>query len=56
MGRIKERIDVKKFGDALMAFRRFESETFTAGQLVLYKSELKPLGAVYTRLAEASFR
>jgi RNA 2',3'-cyclic 3'-phosphodiesterase len=56
MGRIKERIDVKKFGDALMAFRHFESETFTAGQLVLYKSELKPLGAVYTRLAEASFR
>ena len=54
MGRIKERIDVKKFGDALMAFRRFESETFTVGQLILYKSELKPSGAVYTKLASAS--
>ena len=54
MGRIKERIDVKKFGDALMAFRRFESETFTAGQLVLYKSELKPSGAVYTEMGAAS--
>jgi 2'-5' RNA ligase len=54
MGRIKERIDVKKFGDALMAFRRFESQTFAAGQLILYKSELKPSGAVYTEMASAS--
>ncbi len=54
MGRIKERIDVKKFGDVRMAFRRFESETFTAGRLILYKSELKPSGAVYTEMASAS--
>ena len=54
MGRIKERIDVKKFGDVLMAFRRFESETFTAGRLILYKSELKPSGALYTEMASAS--
>ncbi len=55
MGRIKDNIDVKKFGDALMAFRDFETETFTASQLVLYKSELKPSGAVYTELASAIF-
>jgi 2'-5' RNA ligase len=54
MGRIKAKIDVKKFGDALMEFRNFESETFTADQIVLYKSELKPSGAVYTKLASAS--
>ena len=54
MGRIKTKIDVKKFGDALMAFRSFESETFTADRLILYKSELKPSGAVYTELASAS--
>ena len=54
MGRIKDRIDVKKLGDALMAFRRFESETFTAGQIILYKSELTPSGAVYTELASSS--
>ena len=47
MGRIKDRIDV-------MAFRRFESETFTAGQIILYKSELKPSGAVYTKLVSVS--
>ena len=54
MGRIKAKIDVKKLGDALMAFRNFESETFTAGQIVLYKSELKQSGAFYTKLASAS--
>jgi 2'-5' RNA ligase len=54
MARIKAKIDVKKLGDALMAFRSFESETFTADQVVLYKSELKPSGAVYTKLASAS--
>ena len=54
IGRIKDKIDVKKFGDALMAFRGFESETFTAGRLILYKSELKPSGAVYSKLASAS--
>ena len=54
MGRIKDKIDVKKLGDALMAFRRFESETFTAGNLNLYKSELKPSGAVYTKLDSVS--
>jgi len=37
-----------------MAFRSFESETFTAGKIILYKSELKPSGAVYTELASAS--
>ena len=54
MGRIKDRIDVKKLGDALMAFRGFESETFTAGQIILYKSELTPSGAVYTKLVSVS--
>ncbi|MBW2492420.1 MAG: RNA 2',3'-cyclic phosphodiesterase [Deltaproteobacteria bacterium] len=56
MGRIKAKIDAKKLGDALMKFRNFESETFTADQIVLYKSELKPSGAVYTKLAGATFR
>jgi 2'-5' RNA ligase len=54
MGRIKDRIDVKKLGDALLAFKRFESETFTAGQIILYKSELTPSGAVYTKLVSVS--
>lgn len=54
MGRMKAKIDVKKFGDVLMTFRRFESEAFTADRIILYKSELKPSGAVYTELASVS--
>jgi 2'-5' RNA ligase len=54
MGRMKDKIDAKKFGDALMTFRSFESETFGADQITLYKSELKSAGAVYTKLASAS--
>jgi 2'-5' RNA ligase len=56
LGRMKGNIDLKTFGDALLKFRGFESEIFTAGRIILYKSELKPTGAVYTKLAEASFR
>lgn len=56
IGRIKDKIDAKRFGDALLTWRNFESETFTAGQIALYKSELKPSGAVYTELARATFR
>jgi len=54
MGRMKAKIDVKKFGEVLMTFRSFESEAFTADRIILYKSELKPSGAVYTELASAS--
>ena len=53
MGRIKDKIEVKKFGDALMDSRGFESEIFTADRIILYKSELKPSGAVYTKLKSA---
>jgi len=54
LGRIKDKINPKTFGDALMAVRSFESETFTADRVVLYQSELKPSGAVYTKLVDAS--
>lgn len=54
LGRIKTRIDSKKLGDALRRFGIFESETFTADKIVLYRSELKPSGAVYTKLVEVS--
>ena len=55
LGRIKGRIDPKKFGDALRAYIGFESKTFSADKIILYKSELKPTGAVYTELISAPF-
>ncbi|MEJ2658442.1 MAG: RNA 2',3'-cyclic phosphodiesterase [Desulfobacterales bacterium] len=54
IGRIKAKMDIKKLGDALIAFRNFESETFIADKIILFKSELKPQGAVYTSLASVS--
>lgn len=54
MGRMKGKIDVNRFGDVLVRFRNFESETFTADRIIVYKSELKPSGADYTKLADAS--
>ena len=54
IGRIKTKMNSKIFVDALMAFRSFETETFVADRIVLFKSELKPNGAVYTDLASAT--
>jgi 2'-5' RNA ligase len=54
IGRIKTKMNSKTFVDALLAFRSFESETFVADRIVLFKSELKPNGAVYTKLASAT--
>ncbi len=52
-GRVKNRLDPKRFGDALKEFSSFESEEFVADRVILYKSDLKPTGAVYTKLVEA---
>ena len=53
LGRIKGRIDPKPLGDALRAYMGFESKTFYADKIILYKSELRPTGAVYTKLVSA---
>lgn len=54
LGRVKAKIDPKRFGDALDELAGFESESFVADRIILFKSELKPTGAVYTKLVEAS--
>jgi len=50
LARIKGETDPKKLAEAMKKFGEAESETFTADQVVLFRSELKPSGAVYTRL------
>ena len=52
LGRIKDKIDPKRLNDVLKEFNKFESEDFFADRIILYKSELKPKGAVYTKLVE----
>jgi len=54
IGRIKGKTDPEKLGRAIAACRDFRSEPFAADKLVLFKSDLQPSGAVYTRLADIS--
>jgi 2'-5' RNA ligase len=51
IGRTKGGIDPKRLAEALRGFSEFSSPPFQAKELVLYKSELKPSGAVYSELA-----
>ena len=53
IARIKRKIDARRLVDAMKEFGRFESKTFIADEVVLFKSELKPSGAVYTKLVSA---
>ena len=50
IARIKKKIDAKRLIDAMKEFSGFESKTFMVDEVVLFKSELKPSGAVYTKL------
>ena len=49
MGRVKGRIDTKKMTAILQEMSEFESEPFSAGEIVLFQSDLRPSGAVYIR-------
>jgi 2'-5' RNA ligase len=52
LGRINSKIDPKKLHDVLKEFTQFESEPFFADRIILYQSDLKPKGPVYTKLIE----
>ncbi|MDX2446197.1 MAG: RNA 2',3'-cyclic phosphodiesterase [Desulfobacterales bacterium] len=52
MGRIKKRIDPKRLADALRIHQGFASDPFAVERLVLFKSDLKKNGPIYTKLRE----
>jgi len=54
IARIKGKVDARRLIDAMKEFGRFESKTFMANEVVLFKSELKPSGAVYSKLMSAA--
>ncbi len=54
LARVKGKIDSKRLSEAMKEFQEFEAEPFTADQIILFKSELKPTGSVYTKLLSAS--
>ncbi len=50
LGRLKKRPDPKALLKAIEDVGGFESEPFTADRVILFKSDLKPEGAVYSEL------
>ena len=55
IGRIKGSIDSNKLSDVLNQINRFAASPFSVDKIYLMQSDLKPLGAVYTRLMTADF-
>ncbi len=55
IGRIKGRRNHKGLQQALLAGRSYEGVVFDVSEVVLYKSDLKPDGAVYTPLHRIAF-
>jgi len=50
LGRVKGKIAPAKMLAAIDKLKEFESESFETHQVILFKSELRPSGAVYTRV------
>lgn len=55
LGRVRGRQRLQVLQEILMANQSFEAEAFDVDEVVLYKSELRPDGALYTPLFRAPF-
>lgn len=54
LGRVKGLIAASRLTTAMGAFRDFTSETFEVDRVVLFKSDLRPTGAMYTELRQVT--
>lgn len=54
IGRVKAAVDTRRLGEALATYADFESAGFTIDQVVVFRSQLRPDGPVYTRLSTAT--
>jgi len=55
LGRFKARVNSAEIMRALTEFKGFETQAFMVRDIILFKSELRPSGAVYSKLAGISF-
>jgi 2'-5' RNA ligase len=55
LGRVKGKIVSARMKAAIDKLTEFESESFEINQVILFKSELRPSGAVYTQVRRVSF-
>ena len=56
LGRVKGKIVSDRMKSAIDKLKEFESEPFEADQVILFKSELRPTGAVYTKVHGIAFQ
>ncbi|NVM20916.1 MAG: RNA 2',3'-cyclic phosphodiesterase [Desulfobacterales bacterium] len=56
LGRVKGHLDRTRLSEAMEALEAFQTESFTAESVVLFQSDLRPGGAVYSRLAEVAIK
>ncbi len=56
LGRIKQAVKPDVIRQMMRQYASLSSEGFTCRQVILFKSDLKPTGAVYTPLKNAPFR
>ena len=54
LGRVKGKIDSERLEAAMSKCAGFESKPFDVNRIILFKSELRPSGAVYTPVQEVS--
>lgn len=52
LARIKERVDLRPLHEAIAGLPSSDFGRFTADRFFLYRSQLRPSGSVYTKLAE----
>jgi 2'-5' RNA ligase len=56
LGRVKGRLDSGHFGKVLSELDAFTTESFEVNRLILYKSTLRPQGALYERLVDVPLK
>ncbi|MDO9565274.1 MAG: RNA 2',3'-cyclic phosphodiesterase [Candidatus Desulfaltia sp.] len=56
LARVKKQLDQAKLIDAIKKYKELESEPFIADNIVLFKSDLKSTGAIYTKLVSVSLK
>jgi 2'-5' RNA ligase len=55
LGRVKGKIASARIKAAIDKLKEFESGSFEINQVILFKSELRPSGAVYTKVHQVTF-
>ncbi|MGD9044068.1 MAG: RNA 2',3'-cyclic phosphodiesterase [Desulfobacterales bacterium] len=56
LGRVKGKIAPARMKAAIEKLKEFESESFEINQVTLFKSDLQPTGAVYTKVQAIDFQ